>query len=177
MDRVLAFLRLQLHSIFSGESHSHNLKGAGDNPAQPFTWLERGIIAASCFAYAGPAIVWAIHDHPIMSTCFSIVTVASFLADGIRIDSRLIRSLDRIFATLAAVGTIWHLSTTLANALLALPALIFSCWWLYKSRYIAKHEPWRRSMYVFFHTGWHVVGSLFICLGIFFVLGDLAVRT
>eukprot|EP00300_Choanocystis_sp_HF-7_P043123 c9742_g1_i1.p1 GENE.c9742_g1_i1~~c9742_g1_i1.p1 ORF type:complete len:156 (-),score=8.10 c9742_g1_i1:66-533(-) len=94
-----------------------------------------------------------------------------------RIDSRLIRSLDRIFATLAAVGTIWHLSTTLANALLALPALIFSCWWLYKSRYIAKHEPWRRSMYVFFHTGWHVVGSLFICLGIFFVLGDLAVRT
>ena len=79
------------------------------------------------------ALTWLVHDQEQLAKLFVLVSCASILADGVRMDSNVVRSVDRILGVTAFVWSIWlnlkcfrSVCVTISFTILAISFLIIA---------------------------------------------------
>ena len=97
------------------QSHSHSrspiaglsLSGARHAPYLPRTPLQAVLMALTSSSYLACALTWYLHNQPQLACLFVAVSLASILADGVRIDADVVRAADRVLGITAFVWSVW----------------------------------------------------------------------
>ena len=121
------------------------------------------VMGLSCLSYLFPCFVMYHFYYFKMSILFFIITVFSFLGDTIQVNKNYIRSLDRFFGLLGILFSIFINSLNLFYFIKCIFLLIPTLWWLKKSRETSILYPNSINKYLFYHSIWHLWGSLTVC--------------
>lgn len=148
----LAFVVESLRLVLSGQAH-------GTRGAPPPATAWRLAMGLSCASYLLPALAWMRWGRPDMASLFALVAVCSTLADAVRLDRAVVRSVDRAVGAVALSASCVINSTSVPNALLCVVAVVSSLWWLRASRGAAGSQR-----YLLLHCTWHVWGALAVCV-------------
>ena len=147
--------------IFSGARVTHGDAVAVSSQPMPIWW--RFAMGISCACYLLPAAVWSFHGWGRMGALFVLVSACSTMADAVRLDWNIVRSVDRAVGAMALTSSCVINSTTLANAGLCMASVVTSLWWLRAGREVRQAKPEAMVQYLVFHGVWHVWGAIAVC--------------
>ena len=121
-------------------------------------------MGASSLLYFVPAAAWLHFGFNWLSALFCLVSCLSIAADafsGLLADSAMkwVRICDRSVGTAALLSAVIFNSTSPANFLCALFAVVTSLAWFAKGRLVAKSVPKERWRYLLYHGMWHAWGA------------------
>jgi hypothetical protein len=137
-------------------------KGDSAPHAMPLWW--RKVMGLSCALYLLPAVVWWQHGWACMAALFVLVSVCSSLADAVRLDLDVVRSVDRAVGAVALTSSCVLNCTTFFNAALCMVSVVTSLCWLRAGRVLRHSEPHNITGYLLLHAAWHGWGAMAVCL-------------
>ena len=120
-------------------------------------------MGVSCACYLLPAAVWSFYGWSWMGALFVLVSACSVMADAVRLDRNIVRSIDRSVGATALASSCVINSTTFLNAGLCMASVVTSLWWLRAGRAVRQAKPEAIVQYLAFHGVWHVWGALAVC--------------